>query len=59
MSLSGQEMNSNVIFFDNQSCIKLFENPVFHDKSKNIDIWYHFICNYVLKRGCEVGVCTN
>ena len=27
----------------NQSCIKLTENPVFHDRSKHIEIKYHFI----------------
>jgi hypothetical protein len=30
-------------FCDNQSCIKLSENPVFHDRSKHIEIRYHFI----------------
>ena len=29
--------------YDNQSCIKLSENPVFHDRSKHIEICYHFI----------------
>ena len=28
---------------DNQSCIKLSENPVFQDRSKHIEIRYHFI----------------
>ena len=32
-----------MIHCDNQSCIKLSENPVFHDMSKHIDIRYHFI----------------
>jgi hypothetical protein len=27
-----------VIYCDNQSCIKLLENPVFHDRSKHIEI---------------------
>jgi hypothetical protein len=26
-----------------QSCVKLSENPVFHDKSKHIEIKYHYI----------------
>jgi hypothetical protein len=33
-----------VIHCDNQSCIKLSENPVFHDRSKII---FHFIRDYV------------
>ena len=36
-----------------KSCIKLFENPVFHDKSKHIDIKYQYIRDMV-----EKGVVT-
>jgi hypothetical protein len=32
-----------VIYCDNQSCVKLLENPVFHDKSKHIEIKYYFL----------------
>ena len=39
----GQKIESTVIHCDNQSCIKLSENSVFHDRSKHIDIKYHFI----------------
>ena len=37
------ELDVTCIFFDNQSCIKLSMNLVFHDKSKNIEIKYHYI----------------
>lgn len=30
-------------FMDNQSAIRLVKNPEFHEKSKHIDIRYHFI----------------
>jgi hypothetical protein len=43
LGLFKQELEATVFHCDNQSCIKLFENPVFHDRSKNIDIRYHFI----------------
>jgi hypothetical protein len=36
-----------VILCDNQSCIKMIENPVFQDKSKHIEICYHYICDMV------------
>jgi hypothetical protein len=36
-----------VIHCDNQSCIKLSENLVFHDRSKHIEIRYHFIRDWV------------
>lgn len=31
------------VFIDNKSAISLSKNPVFHERSKHIDIWYHFI----------------
>jgi hypothetical protein len=43
LGLFRQELEATVIHCDNQSCIKLSENPVFHDRSKHIDIRYHFI----------------
>ena len=43
VALFGQKVETTVIHYDNQSCIKLSENPVFHDRSKHIDIIYHFI----------------
>jgi hypothetical protein len=42
-------MKHTVIYCDNQSCIKLLENPVFHDRSKNIEIRYHFIQDRIQK----------
>ena len=50
VGLFGQRMDPTVIYYDSQSCIKLFENPFFHDRSKHIDIWYHHIRDCVVKR---------
>ena len=36
--LFGSHLDPAVIHCDNQSCIKLSINPVFHDISKHIDI---------------------
>eukprot|EP00253_Pinus_taeda_P004486 PITA_04486 len=47
--LFGQGLRPSVIYCDNQSCIKLTENLVFHDRSKHIEIKYHFIRDYVQK----------
>eukprot|EP00253_Pinus_taeda_P015499 PITA_15499 len=47
--LFGQPLRHSVIYCDNQSCIKLTENLVFHDRSKHIGIKYHFITDYVQK----------
>jgi hypothetical protein len=41
------ELEPTLIYYDNQSCVKLSENPVFHDKSKHIEIKYHFIRDMV------------
>ena len=41
--LFGSHLDLILIYCDNQSCIKLSVNPVFHDRSKHIDIWYHHI----------------
>ena len=43
------KMDVTNILCDNQSCIKMTENPVFHDKSKHIEIKYHFIRDMVQK----------
>jgi hypothetical protein len=40
-------MEATSILCDNQSCIKMTKNLVFHDKSKHIEIRYHYICDMV------------
>ena len=47
--LLGVNIEPTVIRCDNQSYIKIFENPVFPDKSKHIEMKYHFIRNMVQK----------
>lgn len=37
------------IYNDNQSAQKLANNPIFHDRSKHIDIRYHFLRDAVLE----------
>jgi hypothetical protein len=49
MGLFGQELETTVSHCDHRSCIKLSENPVFHDRSKHIEIRFHFIRDYVQK----------
>ena len=47
VNLFALDLRPMVIYCDNQSCIQLFENLVFHDRSKHIEIRYHFIRDYV------------
>lgn len=43
VNLLKEKMEATNILCDNQSCIKLSENPVFHDQWKHNDIKCHFI----------------
>eukprot|EP00253_Pinus_taeda_P001910 PITA_01910 len=45
--LFGFTLDTTVILCDNQSGIRLSENPVFHDRPKHIDIRYHYIRDMV------------
>lgn len=48
--LFGFHLDPTMIYCDNQSCIKLSANPVFHDRYKHIDIRYHHIRDCVQRR---------
>ena len=37
--LFGDVLETTVIQCDNQSCVKLSKNPIFHDRSKHIEMW--------------------
>ena len=41
------QMDATYIHCDNQSCVKLSKNSVFHDKSKHIEIKYNYIKDMV------------
>jgi hypothetical protein len=41
--LFDQIPESTIIYCDNKSCIRLSEHPVFHERSKHIEIKYYFI----------------
>ena len=43
VGLFGQAMSPTIIHCDNQSSIKLSVNPMFHDKSKHIEIPYRYV----------------
>ena len=45
------QLDSTCIYCDYQICVKLLENPVFHDKSKHIEIKYHYMRDMV-----QIGV---
>ena len=41
------QLDATCIYCENQSCVKLSENTLFHDKSKHIKIKYHYIRDMV------------
>ena len=47
VGLFGQMMDLTVIYYDIWSCIKTSKNPIFHDRAKHTDIWYHHSRDYV------------
>jgi hypothetical protein len=50
VGLFGSHLDPTMIYCDNQSCIKLSINPVFHDISKHIDIRYHHLRDCVQRK---------
>ena len=48
------KINVTDILCDNQSCIKMTENQVFHHKSKHIEVRYHFIRDMIQKRALKL-----
>jgi hypothetical protein len=42
-----EEKTATVIMCDNSSTIQLSKNPVFHGKSKHIDVKFHFLRDLV------------
>ena len=47
------------IFCDNKSAISLTKNPVFHGRSKHIDIKFHYIRELVKEREIEMEFCKS
>jgi hypothetical protein len=48
-NLFSVDLEPTVIHCDNQSCIQISENPVFHDRSKHIEMRYHYVWDMVQK----------
>ena len=43
LGLFNLDLDTTMILHDNQICIKMMENPMFHDRSKHIEIQYFYI----------------
>ncbi|BAT89814.1 hypothetical protein VIGAN_06088500, partial [Vigna angularis var. angularis] len=53
------EQNSTLILCDNNSTIQLSKNPVFHGKSKHIDIRFHFLRDLVKDGVVRMSYCKS
>ena len=50
VSLFYSHLDPTMIHCDNQICIKLLINPLFHDRSKHIDFRYHHLRDCVQRK---------
>ena len=53
----GFPQQKTVLAIDNQSCIAIARNPVFHARTKHIEIQYHFVQEKVLDGMIELQYC--
>ena len=51
--LSGQRLEPTMIHCDNQSCVKM-SNPVQHDRTKHVEMKYHYVREMVQRRAVEL-----
>jgi hypothetical protein len=55
--LKQKQQDATIIYCDNMSTISISKNPVFHSRTKHIDIKYHFIRDRVAKGEFELKFC--
>ena len=53
-----KQADPTVIYCDNQSCIQIAKNPVFHARTKHIEIQYHFVREKVQSKEIELIYCS-
>ncbi|KAH9293055.1 hypothetical protein KI387_041742, partial [Taxus chinensis] len=45
------------MYVDNEGVLKLVRNPVFHERTKHIEVQVHFIRKHVLKHNIQLHFC--
>jgi hypothetical protein len=50
----GYNLSKVPLLCDNESAIRMADNPVEHSRTKHIDIWHHFLRDYQQKGDVEV-----
>ena len=56
--LQQEQKCATEIFCDNKSTISMTRNPTFHNRTKHIDIRYHFIRDLVAKEEISLEYCS-
>ena len=54
----GVVLEKVTLLCDNESAVKLANNPVQHSRTKHIDICHHFLRDHVTKNDISLGVRT-
>lgn len=55
--IKGSQSDCVTMFCDNSSTIKLAKNPVFHGRSKHIDVRFHFLRNLTKDEALNMEFC--
>jgi hypothetical protein len=51
----GYKLSKVPLLCDNESAIRITDNPVEHIRTKHINIWYHFLRDHQQKGGIEIA----
>jgi hypothetical protein len=56
----GYKLSKVPLLCDNESAIRMADNPIEHNRTKHIDIRYHFLRDHQQKRDIKIAyVCTH
>jgi hypothetical protein len=51
----GYKLSKVPLLCDNESAIRMADNPVEHSRTKHIDIWYHFLRDHQQKGDIDIA----
>ena len=52
-----QQTKKTPLFYDNQGVIKLSKNPVFHECTKHVEVYFYFIIQLVKDGSIKLQYC--